>query len=263
MSSNPFNLTKPMAHPQIPIPTGIKGPPVIPDMEGVQPVSQVAAAAPVVEASQEPVMPPDDTPLNAHRNILIVPNFLSPEICNEYIEYIRKQQEIDLSVFDAEATNKTGQVAWEVDKKTRDTQTVDTAPIQEPILDLMRHAVREQLNPFFNVKIKDSEMPQILVYHPGGHYRPHIDGEALFNDGSGVLSWKKNVDRDISLILYLNQDFEGGELVFPKLAISIKPRQGMLLGFPSNHHYLHGVNPTISGTRYAIVNWFSLGQSPQ
>jgi predicted 2-oxoglutarate/Fe(II)-dependent dioxygenase YbiX len=253
--NNPFNLTKPFAHPGVPIPTGIKGPPEIPDFENARPAVPAAPQAP-----SEPILPPDDTPLNSHREILIVPNFLSPEICNEYIEFINKQQEIDLSVFDAEATNKKGEIAWEVDKKTRDTQTVNTDDIREPILDLMRVAVREQLNPFFNVQIKDSEMPQVLVYHEGGHYRPHIDGEALFIDGSGVLSWRKNVDRDISLILYLNQDFEGGELVFPKLAISIKPRQGMLLGFPSNHHFLHGVNPTTKGTRYAIVNWFSLGK---
>jgi predicted 2-oxoglutarate/Fe(II)-dependent dioxygenase YbiX len=257
-SGNPFHLTKAFAQPGVPIPTGIKGPPVIPDMQD-EPL-EARAFAPVAPVAREPLMPQDDTPLNMHREILIVPNFLSPDICNEYIEYIRRQQETDLSVFDAEATNKKGEVSWEVDKKTRDTQTVETGPIREAILDLMRQAVREQLNPFFNVKIKDSEMPQVLVYHPGGHYKPHIDGEALFDDGSGQLRWRRNVERDISLIIYLNQDFEGGELVFPKLAITIKPRQGMLLGFPSNHHFLHGVNPTTKGTRYAIVNWFSLGK---
>lgn len=211
------------------------------------------------EFAAEPQMPPDDTPLNLHREIMIVPDFLPPEICAEYIEYIKKQQEIDLSVFDAEATNKSGQVEWEVDKKTRDTQTVDIDPIKSVVIDLMRLAVRDYINPFFKVSIKDSELPQVLVYHPGGHYRPHIDGETLFNDGSGVLSWKKNVDRDLSLVVYLNGDFEGGEIVFPKQGITVKPRAGMLIAFPSDHHFLHGVNPVTKGVRYAIVDWFSLG----
>jgi len=205
--------------------------------------------------------PPDDTPPNLHRDICVIPGFMSPAICDEYIEYITQQQETDLSVFDPEATNKTGQIAWEVDKKTRDTQTVDIEPIKEVVFELMQHAVRDVLNPFFNVTIKDSEMPQILVYHPGGHYRPHIDAEAIFND-NGTLKWVKSTDRDISMVLYLNDDYEGGEIVFPKQAVIIKPRKGMLVAFPSNHHFLHGVNPVVRGTRYAIVNWFSLGTVP-
>lgn len=205
--------------------------------------------------------PPDDTPPNLHRDICIVPNFLSTDICDEYIEYIRQQQEVDLSVFNPDEANRTGQIAWEIDKKTRDTQTVDIEPIKSVVLELMQHAVRDVLNPFFNVTVKDSELPQILVYHPGGHYRPHIDAEALFND-NGELKWVKNVDRDISMVLYLNDDYDGGEIVFPKQALSVKPRKGMLVAFPSSHHFLHGVNPVVTGTRYAIVNWFSLGTIP-
>lgn len=215
----------------------------------------------IVRSGGEPQMPREDTPPNMHREIMIIPGFLPPDICKEYIEYIQKQQEIDLSVFDPEATNKSGEIQWEVDKQTRDTQTVDIEPIKSVLVDLMRLAVRDYINPYFNVQIRDSELPQILVYHPGGHYRPHIDGETLFNDGSGVLSWKRNVDRDISLVIYLNGDFEGGEIVFPKQAVSVKPREGMMIAFPSNHHFLHGVNPVTKGVRYAIVDWFSLGQN--
>jgi len=214
------------------------------------------------QATNEPQMPPDDTPPNSHRDIMIIQNFLSEEICAEYIEFIQKQQEIDLSVFDAEETNKKGQISWEVDKKTRDTQTVEIEPIKDVVIDLMKYAVRDFINPYYNVEIRSSELPQILVYHPGGHYKPHIDGEALFNDGSGVLQWKRNVERDFSLLIYLNNDYDGGELVFPKQAVSIKPRAGMLVAFPATHHFLHGVNPVISGVRYAIVDWFSLGQPP-
>lgn len=223
------------------------------------PHSGEPSVSPVMPTVSRPVEPPDDTEPNRHREILIVPNFLSTDVCDEYIEYISQQPEIDLSVFDPKTANKTGELAWEVDKQVRDTQTVDLDPIKEPVLDIMRYAVRDFLNPFFNVTIKDSELPQILVYHPGGHYRPHVDGEALFDDGSGQLQWVKNVDRDISLVVYLNDDYEGGEIVFPKQAISVKPRKGMLVAFPSTHHFLHGVNPVVRGHRFAIVNWFSLG----
>lgn len=209
-----------------------------------------------------PTEPPDDTPPNLHREIMIVPQFLNAEICDEYVEYCTRAPEIDLSVFDPEATNRSGALSWEVDKQTRDTQTVPIDPIKDAVLDLMRYAVRDYLNPFYNVTIKDSELPQLLIYHPGGHYKPHIDGEALFDDGSGQLKWVKNVDRDISMVIYLNDDYEGGQIVFPKQAVSVTPRKGMLIAFPSTHHFLHGVNPVLRGNRFAIVNWFSLGQPP-
>ena len=41
---------------------------------------------------EEPAMPPEDTPLNTHREIMIIPNFLSEDICEEYIEYIKKDR---------------------------------------------------------------------------------------------------------------------------------------------------------------------------
>lgn len=206
-----------------------------------------------------PKPPIDDTPPNMHREILIVPKFLSPEICAEYVTYCKSQKEEDLSVFDPVRTNETGEVSWEIDKETRNTQTVPTAPIREVLEELMHTIVREQINPFFNVQVKDSEMPQLLIYHPGGHYQAHIDAEAAFDDGSGQLQWKRNVDRDISIVLYFNDEFEGGELGFPRQAITVRPRTGMLVAFPSSHHFLHVVYPITKGTRYALVNWFSLG----
>ena len=63
------------------------------------------------------------------------------------------------------------------------------------------------------------------------------------------------MDRDISIIFFLNDEFEGGDLVFPELRIRIKPEPGMLVCFPSNHHYLHGVEPVTKGHRYSIVTW--------
>ena len=204
-------------------------------------------------------VPPPDTPPNLHRDIMIVPGFLSPEICNEYLDYIHQQEETDLSIFDVDATNESGETSWEVDKDARNTQTVDTLPIKEKLHTLMKHVVRDYLNPFFNVAIKDSEVPQMLIYHPGGHYKPHVDSEAVATDGKGSYVWQKNIDRDISMVLYLNDDYEGGDITFPNQAIKISPQAGMLIAFPSSHHFLHGVHPVVKGTRYAVVNWFSLG----
>jgi hypothetical protein len=51
--------------------------------------------------------------------------------------------------------------------------------------------------------------------------------------------------------LYLNEDYEGGELQFQNELIEIKPRTGMLAIFHGGNN-LHGVKTVTSGTRYKI-----------
>lgn len=83
---------------------------------------------------------------------------------------------------------------------------------------------------------------QILKYNSGQEYKSHSDG----GTASG---------RAVSAILYLNDNYEGGELEFVNFGIKIKPQAGMLILFPSNYAYSHIAHPVISGTKYAIVTW--------
>ena len=80
--------------------------------------------------------------------------------------------------------------------------------------------------------------------------------------------------RDVSAIYYLNDTFEGGEIVFEQVPLMVKPRRGLLLVFPSNGAHLHEVLPVRSGVRYTMAIWFTkqqryaladflIGMSPQ
>ena len=54
-------------------------------------------------------------------------------------------------------------------------------------------------------------------------------------------------------VLYVNDDFTGGELHFPKIDITYRPEKGALIVFPSADDYLHGVLPVGPGPiRYAL-----------
>ena len=44
-------------------------------------------------------------------------------------------------------------------------------PLFPKIEGLLRHAVKEIINPFYGVQINTSEMPQVLSYGIGGHYK--------------------------------------------------------------------------------------------
>jgi len=187
--------------------------------------------------------------------ILIKPNVISSEGVEELINHIESSPLTDLSVFDSEETNKSGKPKWKVEKDTRDTQTVPLSHTAPKIEGLLKDAVYNIINPFYGVEVASSELPQILSYGIGGHYKPHIDGESVWCSPTGDKLWKKSTDRDLSILFYLNDDFEGGDIVFPEHRVRVRPEPGMMVCFPSNHHYLHAVEPVTKGKRYCIVTW--------
>jgi 2-oxoglutarate-Fe(II)-dependent oxygenase superfamily protein len=63
--------------------------------------------------------------------------------------------------------------------------------------------------------------------------------------------------RDYTALVYLNDNFTGGELVFPDRDVVIIPGPGLLVGFPSNHKFVHAVPRVRSGKRYSLPIWFT------
>ena len=63
--------------------------------------------------------------------------------------------------------------------------------------------------------------------------------------------------RDYSGIFYLNDQYEGGEIYFPKLDFEVKPKKGSLIIFPSGSDHIHGVKTVEKHPRYTIAVWYS------
>lgn len=75
---------------------------------------------------------------------------------------------------------------------------------------------------------------------PGTHFKIHADhGPAYVTT--------------ISVVAYLNENYEGGELYFPRFNLTIKPKTGDVVVFPSTYIYEHASQDMISGTKYSIV----------
>ena len=55
-------------------------------------------------------------------------------------------------------------------------------------------------------------------------------------------------------LFYLNDDYEGGEIEFPRLDGYVhKPKVGDIAIFPSNYIYEHASLPIKSGIKYCVV----------
>jgi hypothetical protein len=100
-----------------------------------------------------------------------------------------------------------------------------------------------QLYPFAEKNIKSREKTMhLLRYDQSGYLPAHQD--------QGVST------RVLSVLLYLNDDYEGGEITFRHSNITMKPEPGSVLFFPSNFLYVHEVAPVTKGPRYALPNWY-------
>ncbi|KAM6967805.1 prolyl 3-hydroxylase 3 [Aplochiton taeniatus] len=71
--------------------------------------------------------------------------------------------------------------------------------------------------------------------------------------------------RDLSAILYLNEDFDGGELFFTDrdaktVTARVRPSCGRLVGFSSGPVNPHGVTAVTAGRRCALALWFTKEQ---
>ena len=87
---------------------------------------------------------------------------------------------------------------------------------------------------------------QLLKYEEGQYYRKHID----------IAPWKDSPEfhRTFSIVLYLNDTFEGGRTMFPHRGF--KPKAGQALIFPSNWCFPHECETVTSGTKIAAVTWY-------
>jgi len=87
----------------------------------------------------------------------------------------------------------------------------------------------------------------IRKYNTDAYMGPHTDS----GDDNGKLV------PTISMVIYLNDDYEGGEINFINQNISLKPEAGSLIVFPSHQPYLHDPKPVIKGNKYMIpLFWF-------
>jgi len=144
--------------------------------------------------------------------------------------------------------------------KARVTQTTEFREKQPIVDDWVRKAMIEVAEPGLKMPVEWFIKPHILRYSPGGFYRMHADSEH-FDDAAD--RWYKVWDRDVSLLLYINDDYEGGEVLFKLFNYRFRPGKGDLVVFPSDHRYMHAACPVKAGTRYAIVTWAARGGQPR
>ena len=117
----------------------------------------------------------------------------------------------------------------------------------DPVVDtIVQRCLKNTDRPIINC-----ERLQVLKYKPGGFYQPHQDSN------------RQDINpRMYTFILALNDDYEGGETVFPNLGKTYKLKAGDALFFDTLDNYeletskaLHGGQPVKSGEKWICNLW--------
>lgn len=109
--------------------------------------------------------------------------------------------------------------------------------------------------------IKDKEVKKSTIDTNLSH-PIHGDNCILFGNGTCTKQPPAYTWRDYSAIVYLNDDFEGGEFIMTdssalQVTLEVKPKCGRLMSFCAGKECLHGVKPITRGRRCAVALWFT------
>jgi predicted 2-oxoglutarate/Fe(II)-dependent dioxygenase YbiX len=101
-------------------------------------------------------------------------------------------------------------------------------------------------NGIWKFDITHANQTEYLKYGVAGHYLKHVDT---------IINPYDNETRKLTILLFLNDDFEGGKFFIENGHEKYYPPQeaGTVLIFPS--FMIHGVEPVTRGIRRSIVTW--------
>jgi len=179
-------------------------------------------------------------------DIIIIENFLSPrylEHLYEFITQVPEEKWWDHNYDDVEFWNGRFYNAHEVHK--------DGHPYMANIMWQQRKRVIKIIKSIFKKDTMYSDLCQFVRWFDGYELTPHADAEEP--DGSP----HPFPYREYASIIYLNDNFTGGEIYFPNKNFSPKIKPGMLVLFPGTLEYLHGVREVTEGTRYTLCSFYT------
>ncbi len=130
-------------------------------------------------------------------------------------------------------------------------RTSDDAAIGPAREDLVIRAINLRVAAISNSSVDQGEPLTVLRYAPGQQYRPHLD----------TIAGAAN-QRVRTVLLYLNQGYDGGETVFPEIGLTIAAQGGDVIMFDNvlddgrpDPASRHAGLPVRRGVKWLATRW--------
>jgi predicted 2-oxoglutarate/Fe(II)-dependent dioxygenase YbiX len=199
-------------------------------------------------------------PIDPENPVFIVKSKLSKESLNNFIATLQPSL-IAAPLAATSVNNKDGTVTTGTNAYTRNTRSLDTALISQDIREELERGAKIAWKQYsFCAEEPVGNQYQLLAYTEAdkGFFVPHFDDSY----GHGGVLWRNRPDRTLTGLIYLNDDFEGGEIQFNYILdeegkpFKYKPKAGEIIYFPPHEAYMHEVLPVTKGTRYCASRWW-------
>lgn len=182
---------------------------------------------------------------DSYNSPYILNNVLTPSQCNQ-IMLMTKNNLVDSSTVGG------------YNKKVRNSMQTWISK-KDPLV----QELYNKLSLIVGIPTSHAEDLQVVRYLPGQYYNEHHDA-CCTNDIRCSEFIKKGGQRMLTVLIYLNSDFEGGSTRFPNLNTDFKPNVGSAIVFhplannTSKCHplALHAGTPVTSGEKWIANIWF-------
>ncbi len=189
-----------------------------------------------------------------------VPNFISKEDIQKifdfvatlteedwlghYMNHLRDKAEQEFGTRDVEALQKEGKMEITFDWADKNIMMRD-----QEIINKVNEGIREIIS--YDPNLYFTGAGTIQRQYEGSDLKVHVDN---------------HVDPYVAYaaVIYLNDDFSYGELIFPEQGLEIKPEPGTMMMFSSGETHPHGVNPPGPGPlRYVLPCFIKQHELPE
>lgn len=177
--------------------------------------------------------------------IIEIPNFVTPEEASNMVRYFESKAQMwgDVAFY-----GSFGMGIFHGDPELEDYGLYGT--FFQELTDKYREAVEE----VFEREVRPNTS-HAQKWSVGGFASPHSDNSD--HDGNPT---SFQINKYVG-ILYLNEDYEGGNLYFPEHDIEFKPTPYSFITFPGGVENVHGVREITAGTRYTMVSFWDFKES--
>jgi len=184
---------------------------------------------------------------------MLIRNVLSPSQCQAIAAYVENSAQKHTASLRGSDTN--------TDVRKTDIYTLPAEYIS--FYETRFDALRRDIEAFFSLSLTYSTPSQVLGYNEGAFYVKHADDSSELRDHTGqTVGYVPSApERKLSTVLFVNEEFEGGELLFNYLydengqVITVVPKAGDMIVFLSNPYFSHEVLPVTKGFRLSLVTW--------
>lgn len=157
------------------------------------------------------------------------------------------ERKVDLNnIFADESNKELMKILWEIKEKAK-LQVEDFFDKKNSKVFLEGWEVVRWFYPYM-------QMPHIDYLEPDFDRKkdlPKDFDDTYLPEGGEEIYLSYNTTKHYTSMLYLNEDFKGGDLYFPfNKGFEIKPKRGMLVIFSGDFNTPHGVTQITDGTRY-------------